>query len=118
MFEATTGSVIMNVVKIGAQFDSPNQMREMTIHTNTEVELSTVKKSRTTPRASGERNPASARPIDTTTAAPKPTAMRPSDAAVCVQSSPLRTISPKPRPTANGDGRMYAPYRHESRDHT
>src|SRR5207244_305977 len=39
MFEATTGNVIMKVVKIGAQLESPNQMMEMTIQTKTDVEL-------------------------------------------------------------------------------
>ena len=45
MFDATTGNVIMNVVKIGAQLLSPNQMIEMTIHTKTEVELRTARAS-------------------------------------------------------------------------
>src|SRR5207244_1898089 len=50
MFEATTGNVIMKVVKIGAQLESPNQMMEMTIQTKTDVELRTESTSWTTSR--------------------------------------------------------------------
>src|SRR6267143_1966833 len=76
--EATTGSVIMNVVKIGAQLESPNQMIEMTIQTKTDVEFSTERKSWITPRAVRERNDA-----------------RPASSAT----------STKPRATASGEGR-------------
>ena len=95
----------MKVVKIGAQLESPNQMIEMTIQTKTDVELRTDRKSWITPRAVRERN--AARPVSsaTTTAPPKPTRMRPSEAKVCRQISPLATISAKPRATASGEGR-------------
>jgi len=45
----------------------------------------------------------------TATAPPNPTAIRESDAAVCRQISPLARISTKPRRTARGEGRTYAP---------
>src|SRR2546425_10379919 len=108
MFEATTGSVIMNVVKMGAQFESPNQMIEITIHTKTDVELSTASTSCTTPRASRERNTTSPSSTATTTAAPKPTAMRASEAPVCRHTSPVLTTSRRPASTDAGEGSTYA----------
>src|SRR5262249_26808166 len=116
-FAATTGSVIMNVVKIGAQLLSPNQMMAMTIQTKTEVAFSTVTTSRTTVRAARERN--ASRPIrsPTTTAPPKPITMRKSDAPVCVQTSPLRSTATKPATTDHGDGSTYAPYLHDNAVH-
>ena len=76
MLEATTGRVIMKVVKMGAQLLRPNQMMEITIQTKTEVELRTARKSCTTPRAARERN--APRPIRMAipSAQPKPTTMR------------------------------------------
>src|SRR5213083_1630026 len=103
----------MNVVKIGAQFNSPNQMIEMTIHTKTDVALRTATTSWTTPRAVRETKAASASSSATTTAPPKPTRMRASEAPVCFQISPDLTISTKPRSTCDGDGSTYAPYRHD-----
>src|SRR5262252_3293573 len=110
MFEATTGSVIMKVVKIGAQFDSPNQMIEMTIHTKTDVALSTDSRSWTTSRTARDRNAARPSAMATATAPPNPIAMRESDAAVCRQISPLATMATKPRMTDHGEGSTYAPY--------
>src|SRR5580765_2762753 len=109
MLDATTGRVIIRVVKIGAQLLSPNQMIEITIQTNTEVELRTARPSATTPRPSGERN--ASRPSSTaaTTAPPKPTAIRASDAPVWRQISPERTMSPSPDRTESGVGRTKAP---------
>jgi len=95
----------MKVVKIGAQLLSPNQMIEITIQTNTEVELSTASTSWTTPRARRERKASRPRSTAVSTAPPKPTAMRASDAAVCRQISPVRTISPTPLATAAGEGK-------------
>src|SRR5712691_1259680 len=118
MFEATTGSVIMKVVKIGAQFERPNQMIEMTIQTKTEVELRTARASWTTPRASRERNAASPMRTATSTAPPKPTRMRASEAPVCVHTSPEPTMSAKPRTTESGEGSRYAPWRQERSDQT
>src|SRR6266542_2240236 len=69
MFAATTGRVIMKVVKMGAQLLSPNQMSEMTIHTKTEVELRTVTTSCTTLRARRARKAASPRTRASSTAA-------------------------------------------------
>ena len=94
--EATTGSVIMKVVKIGAQLLSPNQTSETTIHTKTEVELRMASTSCTMPRAVRDTN--APRPIrsETATALPKPAAMRPSEAPAWPQISPLRTISDEP----------------------
>src|SRR5207247_10102241 len=103
MFDATTGRVIMNVVKMGAQLDSPNQMIEMTIQTKTDVELRTDRKSWITPSAVRERNAARPASSATTTAPPKPTRMRPSEATVCRQIARLATTSAKPRATATGE---------------
>src|SRR5712691_3066950 len=103
-FEATTGSVIMKVVKIGAQFESPNQISEITIHTNTEVELSTASASFTTVRTGRQRNAPSPISTETTTAPPNPITMRKSEAPVCFQTSPLRTISASPTTTERGEG--------------
>ena len=85
---ATTGSVIMNVVKMGAMFVSPNQMSETTIHTKTEVELRTVTTSATAIRAGRHRNEARPMSTATTSALPKPIAMRKSEAPACVHTSP------------------------------
>src|SRR3989441_1300830 len=102
---ATTGSVIMNVVKIGAQFERPNQMIEITIHTKTDVAFRMARASWTSPRARRETNAASPMTIAAATAPPKPTRMRASEAPVCLQTSPEPTISAKPRTTERGDGR-------------
>ena len=99
----------MNVVKMGAQFDSPNQISEMTIHTKTDVELRMASTSWTTPRTEAETNAPHPIASDVSTARPKPTTMRESDAAVCVQISPVRTISTKPVTMDQGAGRTYAP---------
>src|SRR5438046_10406557 len=93
MFEATTGNVIMKVVKIGAQLESPNQMMEMTIQTKTEVELRTESTSWTTSRAERERNAARPSSMATATAPPNPTAIRKRDAAVSRQLSPRARLS-------------------------
>ena len=66
----------MNVVKIGAMFVNPNQMSETTIHTKTEVALRTVTMSATAIRADRHRNEARPRSTATTSALPKPIAMR------------------------------------------
>ena len=84
-------------------------MIEMTIQTNTEVELSTASRSCTTPRASGDTNASSPSSTATATAPPKPTAIRASDAPVCRQISPVRSTSPSPCRTASGEGSTYAP---------
>src|SRR5207244_11953933 len=97
----------MNVVKIGAQFDRPNQMIEMTIHTKTDVALRTATTSWTTPRAVRETKAASASSSETTTAPAKPTRMRARDAPVCVQISPDLTIATQPRGMWDGDGGAY-----------
>src|SRR5438552_18225157 len=89
IFDATTGSVIMNVVKIGAQLERPNQMIEMTINTNTEVELRITRKSWITPRSVCERNAASPAISSTATAPTKPTRMYQSEAYVCLYISLL-----------------------------
>src|SRR5262245_17434931 len=108
----------MNVVKMGAQLDSPNQISEMTIQTKTDVEFSTASTSCTTPRSGRERKAPSPISTDTITAAPKPTTIRISDAAVCFHTSPVWTISTAPATTDRGDGSTYAPYRHDRTDHT
>jgi hypothetical protein len=93
MFDATTGNVIMNVVKIGAQLLSPNQMIEMTIHTNTEVEFSTASASATTPRARRETNASRPEQHRRHTAPPKPTAMRASDAPCGARSRRAQDVA-------------------------
>src|SRR5437660_9188625 len=103
--DVTTGSLIINDVKFGAQLESPNQMIEMTIQTKTDVEFSTERKSWITPRAVRERNDARPASGATTTAPPKPTRIRPSEASVWRQISPVATMSTKPRATASGEGR-------------
>src|SRR5439155_7079278 len=57
-----------------------------------------------------ERNPTSPIRSPTPTAPPKATAIRKSEAPVCVQISPLRSTSTRPLTTDQGDGRTYAPY--------
>src|SRR5690349_13479690 len=105
MLDATTGRVIMKVVKIGAQFDNPNQMIEITIQTKTDVEFSTDRKSWITPRAMRDRNDASPAASATATAPPKPTRIRPSEARLWRQISPVTTMSTNPRATDAGEGR-------------
>src|SRR5262249_28536345 len=116
--EATTGNVIMNVVKIGAQLLSPNQISEMTIQTKTEVELRMASTSWTMPRAVAETNAASVMTSEIPIARPKPTVMRESDAPVCLQISPLLRMSARPARTEAGAGRTYAPYRRDRSVHT
>src|SRR2546422_7774996 len=77
----------------------------MTIQTKTEVELRTARASWTTLRASRERNAASPVRTATSTAPPKPTRMRASEAPVCVHTSPEPTMSANPRTTESGEGR-------------